>query len=56
MSNGLKIGCTVKGRKEGTGGQVLKVMIAISYGKGVILCEPYKKMSGSAFENFIDKL
>ena len=55
MSEGLKIGCTAKGRKEGTGGRVLKVMVAISYGKGVIICEPYEKMSGSYFEDFIDR-
>ena len=30
-------------------------MIAISYGKGVIICEAYEKMSGSYFEDFIDR-
>ena len=30
-------------------------MVAISYGKGVIVCEPYKKMTGAYFSNFIDR-
>ena len=53
VSLGLRIRCTAKGQKEGTGGLVLKVMVAISCGKGVVICEPYKKLSGSYFENFI---
>ncbi len=43
-SEGLTFGCTGKGRKEGTG-----------YGKGVIVCEPYEKMCGKYFSNFIDR-
>ena len=39
----------------GTGGRVLKLMVAISYGKGVIVCEPYEKMCGKYFSNFIDR-
>lgn len=34
---------------------VLKLMVAISYGKGVIICEPYRKMTGGYFSNFIDR-
>ena len=49
------LGCTSKGRKEGTGSKVLKLMVAISYGKGVIVCEPYEKMTGAYFSNFIDR-
>ena len=49
------MGCTSKGRKEGTGGKVLKLVVAISYGKGVIICEPYEKMTGAYFSNFIDR-
>ena len=29
-------------------------MVAISYGKGVIACEPYERMCGAYFANFID--
>ena len=39
-SEGFHLGCTSKGCKEGTGGRVLRLMVAISYGKGVIACEP----------------
>jgi len=57
ISEGLTLGCTSKGRKEGTGGKVLKLMVAISYGKAVItcICKPYKKMTGAYFSNFIDR-
>ena len=53
-SEGLAPGCIAKGRKEGTGGKVLRLMVAISYNKGVIYCEPYEKMSGRYFAVFID--
>jgi len=52
-SQGLKRGCTSKGRKEGTGGRYVRLIVAISYGKGIIVCEPYKKMSGGYFASFI---
>lgn len=49
------MGCIFKGRKEGIGGRVLKFMVVISYGKGVIICESYEKMFGVYFFNFIDR-
>jgi len=52
---GLAFGCTSKGKKEGTGGHYVKLIVAISYGKGVVLCEPYQKMSGAFFAQFISK-
>ena len=55
ISEGLALGCTSKGREEGTGGKALKLMVAISYGKGVIVCEPYEKMTGAYFSHFIDR-
>ena len=42
-----------KGRKEGTGGKVVKFIVAISYDKGVIYCEPYERMCGHFFVTFI---
>ena len=45
-SEGLLRGCTSKGRKEGKGGRLVRVVVAISYGKGVIACEPYERMCG----------
>ena len=52
-SEGLAPGCTAKGRACGTGGKYVKVVVAISYGKGVICCIPYDKMDGKYFANFL---
>ena len=40
-SEGLTQGCLAKGSKSGVGGRVAKLMVAISYGKGVVVCERY---------------
>ena len=55
-SKGLAPGCIAKGHKEGTGGKVLRLIVAnIFYNKGVICCEPYEKMKyGRYFAAFID--
>ena len=53
-SEGLLLGCTAKGRKEGTGGKTVKLMVAISYNVGVVICEPYHKLDGEYFASFID--
>ena len=53
-SEGLAPGCIAKGHKEGTGGTVLRLMVAISFGHGVICCQPYERMSGRYFASFID--
>ena len=50
---GLAGGCTAKGKKEGSGGRVLKLFVAIRYNKGVIACHPYEKLDGQFFENFV---
>ena len=42
-SEGLTQGCLAKGRKVGTGGKVAKFMVAISHGKGVLVCDRYEK-------------
>ena len=44
-SEGLAHGCIKKGRKEGTGGKVLRLLVAISYDKGGICCGPYEHMT-----------
>ncbi len=51
---GLCVGCTSKGKKEGTGGNYARFIVAISYGKGVIICEEYQKMTGAFFAKFIE--
>ena len=50
---GLARYCTVKGDHVGSGEKVLKLIVAISYGEGVILCQEYNKMDGQFFEQFI---
>ena len=46
-SEGLAPGCIAKAA-------VLRLMVAISYNRGVICCEPYEKMNGRSFAAFID--
>ena len=52
---GLKQGCVAKGNKAGTGGKLVKMIVAISYNKGVIICKKYGRMCGAFFETFIDE-
>ena len=54
-SEGLKLYCTGKGQKVGSGGKVVHFMVAISYGCGVINCEQYEKMSGEFFKSYVRK-
>ena len=46
---------TGKGSKDLPGGRRVHLMVAIAHGKGVILAEPYEKMNGKFFANFIKK-
>ena len=50
---GLAEGCTAKGKKEGSGGRVLKLFVAFRYNKRVIACHPYEKLDGQFIENFV---
>ena len=50
-SERLTQGCTSRESKTGTG---VKLMVAISFDKGVIICKPYETMNGSYFAKFID--
>ena len=54
-AEGLSFGCTAKGQKEGTGGKLVKLFVAISYDEGVILCEPYEHLTGAYFASLIEK-
>lgn len=54
-SEGLSRSCTAKGKKEGTGGRYAKFVVAISHGKGVLVCERYDHMNGEYFASFIDR-
>lgn len=44
---------TGKGSKELAGGKRLHVIVAIAYGKGVVLKVPYGKMRGKSFKKFV---
>ena len=52
-AEGLKQGCTARGSKEGSGGKVLKLLVAISHGKCVIDCYRYEKMDGPFFASYV---
>ena len=54
-SEGLALGCTAKGRKTGTEGRMVKLMVAISFDKGVVICKTYEKLDGRYFASFIDE-
>lgn len=47
---------TAKGSHEGFGGRVLRLLVAVSFGKGVVLCEKYEKMTSSFFSAFIKRV
>ena len=40
--------------KEGSGGRVLRLMVAISYGKGVIECHAYDYLDSRSFASFVN--
>ena len=52
---GLARGCTAKGAHCGSGGRLVKFFVAISYGKGVILCEQYNSLNGRYFKTLIER-
>ena len=54
-SEGLNQYCTAKGSKVGSGGKIVKFLVAISYNVGVILRKEYERMTGNFFSSFIDK-
>lgn len=52
-NEGLDRGCTAKGSHEGSGGKLVKMMVAISHGEGVVLCDQYDKLDGQYFKNLV---
>ena len=44
---------TAKEKHVGSSGRVVKMIVAISYGKGVIYCKQYEKLDGNYYANFI---
>ena len=53
MRVGLIQGCTGKGCKEGSGGCVLRLKVAISYGKGVIECHACDNLNSRSIASFV---
>ena len=51
-NEGLTYGCTAKGKKEGS--VQARFMIAISFQRGVVLCEQYDEISGEKFAKMMD--
>jgi transposase len=52
-NEGMDRGCTAKGSHEGSGGKLVKMMVAISHGKGVVLCDQYDKLDGPYFKDLV---
>lgn len=52
-SEGLDYGCTAKGSSSLSGGRQVRVFVAISYGKGVILAKRYEHLDGKMFADFV---
>ena len=44
---------TAKESHVGSGGRVVQMIVANSYGKGVIYCEQYEKLDGNYYADFI---
>ena len=56
QSEGLDALCTPKGSHVGTSGRIAHFIVAISFIKGLVLCEQYfSKISGEMFADFIHK-
>jgi len=53
-TEGLSLKCTTKGKKEGTGGRMVKVIVAIAHGRGTVLCHQHEeKLTGQYFADFV---
>jgi len=44
-----------EGRKADNGGKTAHFFVAISYGKSVVMCEPYEELDGEMFAKFVKK-
>ena len=54
-NEGLNRACTAKGSHEGSGGRLVKMMVAITHEEGVVLCDQYEKLDGQYFKNLVLK-
>ena len=53
-AEGLDTSCTAKGQKVGTGGRLVQLMVAVTYGEGILLCDQYEKLNGTYFKNLVE--
>ena len=54
-SEGMDIGCCSRGSKCGSGGSLVKILAAISYGEGFVCKALYEKLDGAFFASFIER-
>ena len=52
-NKGLTPNWVAKGNKIRSSGKVARIMVAISYQKGVIMCKVFEKMNGRYFSHFV---
>ena len=52
-NEGLHPYCTAKGSHTRSGGKVVKMLVAVSYSRGVIFLEQYETLDGAYYANFI---
>ena len=45
-----------KSKNIGVGGRMLHVCVAISFGRGVVVCEPYERLTGERFAGIVEKV
>jgi len=54
-NEGLSLYCTAKGSKEGSGGKLVKLIVAISHEKGVVACQQYEHLDAKYFNYFVEQ-
>ena len=50
----LELSCTAKGHKVGSGGRLVRLMVAVTYNEGILLCEQYEKLNGVYFKSLVE--
>ena len=53
-NEGLRCNCTRRGNKAGVGSRTAHFFVSISYGKGVIACDPYEKLDRETYARYVD--
>jgi len=53
MKKNERLELSGKSKNIGVGGRLLHMCVAISYGRGVVMCHPYAKMTGQTFSGIV---